>query len=789
MTRTESLTQQATGDCWRVTVLSESLVRFEWDPDGDWTDGATQVIVERPIEPTPVTINWKGTGVQVITGRLQLDYDGGAPSTSGLSVKARDSYHSVWRFGSELVNPFDAVVARRTNLGGTARTLDTVDGATTVDDGLASRLGIAMLDDSASFLVGPSGELTAPQPGHVDLYVFTHGRDHAQAVRDFYRLTGPPPMIPRYAFGNWWSRFYRYTQPEYEQLMDRFEREHLPFSVAVIDMDWHVTAVDRCYGHGWTGYTWNRELFPDPEGFLRGLHDRGLAVSLNVHPADGIRAFEDCYPAACEVLGRDPGDELPIDFDLTDPDFVRAYFEVVHHPLEDLGVDFWWIDWQQGTTSRTGMDPLWLLNHLHVQDMVQQGKRPLILSRYSGPGSHRFPVGFSGDTIATWASLAFQPWFTATAANIGYGMWSHDIGGHAYGSRDDELSLRWLQFGVLSPINRLHSTMDTFLGKEPWKFRDDVANIMGRFLRWRHQLIPYLYTEWGTGEPLVRPMYHSHGDDEHAYDVDNQYWLGSSIIVAPVTQPIDLESLHAPVKTWLPDGEWTDLLTGLRYTGNRLLTMHRPLDSIPVLAKAGTIIPHAEIGTRACDLPTAFDLWIVLGADGAYELIEDDGLLTPQSVSTHITWDDASGVLSVSAAHGGIVDALPEHRRWRVKFLGGLVDGQGTREPDTGAILVDLGDAPTSEPFVWQPQNTLRPGHNEVRRRVEEFIEKSQTAAANKSAVAGVVAAGTDALTTITALREYLVRGAEYGLVTPLPPSLIDPVTEILVALSMPSEY
>ena len=87
-----------------------------------------------------------------------------------------------------------------------------------------------------------------------------------------------------------------------------------------------------------------------------------------------------------------------------------------------------------------------------------------------GPGSHRYPVGFSGDTHITWDSLAFQPYFTATASNIGYGWWSHDIGGHWYGSRDDDLTVRWVQLGVFSPIMRLHSTLHPFIRKEPWTF-------------------------------------------------------------------------------------------------------------------------------------------------------------------------------------------------------------------------------------------------------------------------------------------------------------------------------
>ena len=108
--------------------------------------------------------------------------------------------------------------------------------------------------------------------------------------------------------------------------------------------------------------------------------------------------------------------------------------------LEKEGVDFWWIDWQQGTKTKIpGLDPLWALNHYHTLDSAKNGSRPLTLSRYSGLGSHRFPLGFSGDTICSWKSLKFQPYFTGSAANAGYTWWSHDIGGHMHGIQDDEL--------------------------------------------------------------------------------------------------------------------------------------------------------------------------------------------------------------------------------------------------------------------------------------------------------------------------------------------------------------
>lgn len=234
------------------------------------------------------------------------------------------------------------------------------------------------------------------------MYFFGYGHRYIEAVRDFYRLTGPTPLLPRFAMGNWWSRYYRYTQDGYLALMDRFKREGIPFTTSVIDMDWHrVDDVDPKYGSGWTGYSWNRELFPDPPAFLADLHRRGLRTTLNVHPRDGVRAFEDAYPEVAKRVGIDPATEENVEFDLTNPDFVDAYFDM-HHRMEAEGVDFWWLDWQQGgVTRQKGLDPLWMLNHMHYLDSGRGGNWPLTFSRYAGPGSHRYPVGFSGDTIVT----------------------------------------------------------------------------------------------------------------------------------------------------------------------------------------------------------------------------------------------------------------------------------------------------------------------------------------------------------------------------------------------------
>ena len=547
------------GPGFRITVLTSRLLRLERQEDNRFTDEATQLVLSRELPVPEFTVSRDGEGLDLWTDDLHLHYDGGEFSPAGLSVtmrrRAQDSHRTTWRYGDRAEDE-----GLGANLGGTARTLDDVDGATALEPGLLSRTGYAVVDDSSSLVLHDDGWVSPRPAPETDLYFFGYGRDYAAALRDWFTLTGPNPLLPRWALGNWWSRYHRYSDEEYVALMDRFADAGIPFSVAVLDMDWHLVDIDPALGAGWTGYTWNPELFPDPAGFLRQLHERGLRVTLNVHPADGVRRHEAAYDAMARELGLDPEAGLAIAFDLTSRDFVDAYFRHLHHPHEEIGVDFWWLDWQSGSTTRVpGLDPLWMLNHLHYLDSGRDGHRPLTFSRYAGLGSHRYPVGFSGDTLITWASLDFQPYFTATAANVGYHWWSHDVGGHLGGAKDDELATRWFQLGVFSPVNRLHSSASPFNSKEPWRFGREAERIMTRYLRLRHQLVPYLYTAmWAShsdGTAPVRPMYHAHPTAPEAYAVPNQYLFGADLLVAPVTRPVDPATLHAEVTAtvWGPE--------------------------------------------------------------------------------------------------------------------------------------------------------------------------------------------------------------------------------------------
>lgn len=659
------------GEHYRITVLTKSLVRLEYSPDGIFTDAPTQTVLNRNFPQVSFEVRETPEELEIRTEYFQLNYDKKEFTSHGLSCYALGmpgGNRNAWRYG-----------AKNENLKGTARTLDNVNGACELEDGILSLwCGCVALDDSRTLTLREDGWVEPRKKGIQDLYLFAYGHRYLEALKDFYHLCGETPMLPRFALGNWWSRYYKYTEESYMELMERFDQEQIPFSVAVIDMDWHLVDIDPKYGTGWTGYTWNREFFPDPERFLKKLHDRGMKTTLNLHPADGIRGFEDCYPQMAEAMGLDPEKEEPVNFDIANPDFLEAYLEKTLHPLEEEGVDFWWVDWQQGTNSKMeGLDPLWMLNHYHFLDSARNGKRPMTFSRYAGPGSHRYPVGFSGDTLITWESLDFQPYFTSTASNIGYGWWSHDIGGHMLGYKNDEMEARWYQFGVFSPINRLHSSSSEFNGKEPWRFKKEVHDTMCEFLRLRHRLLPYLYTmnhrAWAEGEPICQPMYYAYPENWDAYGRKNEYFFGSELIAAPVTTP-RIENLNvAKTKVWLPEGLWFDFFTDTVYQGGRNQNMYRSIDQIPVLAKAGAILPMTD-EIRAIDTeknPEELTVRVYPGADNSFTLYEDDNVSEGYRqgicavTEMNLNWQEKTFTIKPSA---GDLTLLPKQRTWKIEL-------------------------------------------------------------------------------------------------------------------------
>ena len=631
----------------RFSIITNSLLRIEEDIEKVFEDRPSTTVLNRSFGEVNAEIirNHNNHILEIVTPSFHLYYDGGSLSPISLYVDIKKSsslYHNRWFFGKKNGTK---------NLKGTVRTLDRADGEVPLEDGLMSKDGFSSLDDSTNFLyIKDSDSFVARRKGTVDLYLFCYGRDYQDELTDFYRLTGFPPMLPRFALGNWWSRFFPYTQDGYIELMRQFNKRLIPISVSVLDMDWHRRKIPQKYGSGWTGYSWNRDLFPNPKEFIDWLHTDGKKVALNVHPAAGIRAFEDQYKEVAKRLRLNVDTEEPATFDLEDETFRKVYFENIHHPLEREGVDFWWIDWQQGAAKTLDkMDPLWLLNYYHYEDNKKSHNGGLTLSRYAGPGSHRYPVGFSGDTVISWDSLSFQPYFTSTAANIGYTWWSHDIGGHMKGRFDGELATRWIQFGVFSPINRLHSSDNRFSGKEPWNYGRDFEEAQEYFLRLRAKLIPYIdtanYKTHAFGIPINRPLYYEWPEQEKAYQFKNEYLFGSEMIVSPITRPHDKVTQSSFSETWLPKGEWVDYFTHLVYKGNTVIKTYRNLDSFPVFVRKGSIIVTNQNYMSYADvLPDKINIEIFTGKDAAFDLYENS---QGTMAKTSFNWNEVSQKLDI----------------------------------------------------------------------------------------------------------------------------------------------
>lgn len=666
-------------DHMRVTVLTSRLLRVEYSEANEFRDVATKTFINRNLPTPSFEVKSDEDSFELLTEHLVLSYKkhkrGFTRDSFSIYVKDTDKK---WCYGTGL-----------SNLKGTCRTLDEIDGACDLGSGLISRDGIAVIDDTASFTFDDTGwfnETYFEAGTYEDFYIFGYGHDYKGCLAEYMKVAGKVPMLPRWALGNWWSRYWKYTEEELLGVMDRFQEEEIPLSVCIIDMDWHITDVSGGgsggWHAGWTGYTWNTGLFPDPKAFLDNLHSRGIKTSLNLHPADGLMPHEEMYEEMAGFMGMDPSEKEQIPFDIVDKRFAEGYFDIMHRPHEDNGVDFWWMDWQQGLKSKSShLDPLFLLNHLHYLDRGRdENKRGFVFSRWGGLGNHRYPIGFSGDAHGTWDSLAFQPHLTSTAANVGYGWWSHDIGGHKSSRMDQELFARWVQYGVFSPILRLHSTNCTYENRHPWAYTKEILDVTKEAMQLRHQLIPYLYTmSWLNYEkdiPFILPLYYNHPEREEAYLQDSMYYFGEQLIAAPYVKQADEEVGLSHQDIWLPEGDWYDFFSGDYYEGDSHYPLYGTLNEIPVFAKEGSIIPLApQQGKSGVEIPINMELHIFPGREGSFTLFEDNGesqgYMKNKGAKTTIT-QKVEGCTSSIKIQGveGNKEFIPEGRSYELRLKG-----------------------------------------------------------------------------------------------------------------------
>lgn len=707
----------------RFTVVTDGLIRLEYAPDGNFVDDKSFVAVNRKFPANSAKVSDKGSKVTITTPKMSLIYKKGSGkfTADNLTIKsAKGMKPFTWHPGVE----------QKENLSGTTRTLDRWDGDMIqkrdddgnwqgtkgeLEPGLLARDGWTLIDDSKNFLFDndPNWEWVKERktsPDSQDWYFMAYGNDYKQALADFATLAGDIPLPPRYAFGYWWSRWWAYSEHEFRQLIDDFADYQIPLEVLVIDMDWHYT--DEAHG-GWTGWTWNRRLFPEPERFLNYLRDKDMRVTLNLHPASGVKKFESAYPQIAKDMGVDPVTEVDIPWVSSDKKFMRSMFDNILKPMEDDGVTFWWLDWQQDPydSKIDSLSNTWWINYAFFSRMQNEREgRPMLYHRWGGLGNHRYQIGFSGDNYVTWKSLDFLPYFTSTASNVLYGFWSHDLGGHYMAPGDTainpELYVRSLQYGAYSPIMRTHSNKNARLNKEPWNFDRLTLNAVRAAIQRRYEMAPYIYTmarkSHDTAIALCRPMYYDYPDAEEAYEMKNQYMFGDNMIVMPVTAP-SIDG-YADVEVWLPDGQWYEEATGTLLDGGKTYTRRFAINETPVYVKAGSIIPlHARKEKTLRHNTAPFMLTVYPGESGHFTIYEDNGddkNYHTQFATTDVKSErDGNRLVITIDPRKGSYKGMPESREISVNALATLpplsvkVDGKNVNfiyNPEQLATIVNL---------------------------------------------------------------------------------------------------
>jgi hypothetical protein len=756
----------------RFEVLTPTLIRMEYAQDGRFQDAATTTATRAHLPVPRFTTRRRHEWLTIRTRRIALSYRLGSGPFTAANVRLR---LTIGR-RTQAVHP----VAGSTtgNLGGWTRALDNQDAPVPLHPGAISTAGWYVLDDTDTALLTDTPPGFAVRPSHTgpyqDWYLFGYGHDYARGLADLRALSGPAPLLPRSAFGVWFSRYYPYSESDYHTLLAQFRGNHVPLDTLSIDTDFKrensavgAAAAANLAGapgrpYSWNGWEWDTELFPNPQQFIDWAHSQGLSLAINIHPS--IDSTDPRYGATvaqggpltadsgCRLLQADPLGTC-MTFNWHDSRQLAAYF-ALHEPFAQQGIDMFWLDWccdgpQQTVPGLT--DDTWI-NSRYYAEQHARGSRWPAFSRIgggfleSGAGAngpdndraaegvgafaeHRYTIQFTGDTCATWPMLAFEAQLSASEGNIGLPYVSDDIGGYngasssiPCGEQDiavvpgatathhlpDDLYARWVQFGTFQPLDRLHSNHGDRL---PWEYGAAADRSATSFLQLREDLNPYIYTlarhAYDTGLPLTGGLYLRWPGQPEAYRYPSEYTFGPDVVVAPVTAPGD----PADATIWVPPGTWTDYFTGQRFTGPRAVTLSVPLSQMPVLVRAGAIIPtQSDVAYTREASPASLTVSAFPGGRGRFALYDDQGsgfgyqrgLDTWTTISQHRR--GRRFAVTIGAARGHFPGA-PKRRTWRVRVIGvrrpRSVRVNGRRRPwsydaAAHAVTVSTGRVPTN---------------------------------------------------------------------------------------------
>ncbi len=647
------------GQKYRFSVLSERLIRIEYNEKGIFVDNPTQLVLFRNFELPRIIVREDSKYLELETNYFKVDYvkEANIKSASNLRISLLNT-NNVWHLTNPEVRKFNANLLSLDNT------------KMLFQKGLYSLDGFASIDDSSTFLINEDGTFSSRKEDAYDTYVFLYNKDFNLALKDYFLLTGLPQMIPKYALGIWWSKDYKYSDEMINNLVIRFFKEELPISVLLLDKDWH----NREFGDRkdlLSGFSFNKEYFKDPNLFINTMHNRNIKVGLSVNPIEGILPIEERYNDARKYINTVEG--APIKYAPFSPLFIDVYLKLFIHPLETMGIDFFWNDFKDDTNTN-----IYFANsHYGYLDSGRlDNKRGMFFGRNPMIAAHRYGILYSGKSKVSWNTLKLLPEINSSAANIGVSWWSHDIGGFSGGIEDSELYTRYIQLGCFSPIFRIHVDGGRYYKREPWKWDVQTFEIAKDYMQLRNKLIPYIYSEayryHKDGTPLIQPLFYENIDlyDDSLYK--NEYYFGKEFLISPITSKKDITMNRVVHKFYLPKGTWYNFKTGKKFPGGRSYVAFFKDDEYPVFVKSGAIIP-LSVNYNSIESPKYLEINIFQGRSNVYEVYEDDGISNYYKKGFYLktaidyNYQENNYTVIVRAVEGksGII---PDKRSYRFRF-------------------------------------------------------------------------------------------------------------------------
>lgn len=656
------------GNKYRFTILSERLIRFEYNENGIFEDRPTEFAWNRNFPLVEFEIKEDQTFLQIKTKYFNVEYQKEKPFLeskfypgSYLRVNLNNTDRS-WYYKHPEVR----------NYGGSNVSLDDFEGSLKLDNGLYSADGFASYDDSNNMVLNENGVFIERENKGIDIYLFAYRKDFGLCLKDYFKLTTNPPMIPRYALGVWWGKNTNYSDLDIKKVLEKFADIKIPISVFLLDKTWNVK---NKYNDTTlkTGFSFNEKYIHDPKDLTTFLHNNNVKVGINVDPSDGITNTEPKFEIIRQYLGIN--DNI-IPFSPKVLRWVESYLKVLIQPIKELGFDFFWIDYKP---KNNDLDNLFLLNHYHIKSMQEdENIRPLILSRNAKVAPHRYPICYSGRTISSWNTLRELPFYNSSAANAGISWWSHDIGGFYKGIEDPELYIRYIQFGTFSPILRISSDEGKYYKKEPWKLDYKTQSITKDYLNLRYKLIPYIYSEGYKFHknlvPLIQPIYYKIPTLYDDKKTRNQYYFGSQMLISPILEKKDELINRVVHRFYLPKGTWYNFNDGKKYIGGGDNIFFYKDEDYPVFVPEGAIIPMALTkNLNDTVIPEKMEIQIFPGQNNFYNLYEDDGttmnyqkgLYTITTIEYNYRKNDYAVAIRPTSGQSGI---LPAKRHYVVRF-------------------------------------------------------------------------------------------------------------------------